>query len=318
MPHHNPYAIVAAQGTVPLIEVFRAAESSIADANRGEPRALDARRFRTAAPARFCSRSSRKGIAMKPASTGSIAKTRFWSMALLLIGGSMATEASAQLVVNDPVNLTAHMQQIAEDAVEFGKEAKRWNDTYSHYQQQLIKLQRLNFDSPQMADTFPLRPDDYGLQDMCPAGGEGGGVRERMTGLLRQIAPKMDGNIVEEQKAICQRMVLAENAKYNESVRMLKTLIQRNQQFQQIEAQRDGASSNQGALAANDNEAQRFMVRTSMDLDYWQARMKAYNDYIESLKWDQSRLAKRALQGNRGSLLGQVVQAAALKAALSK
>jgi hypothetical protein len=255
---------------------------------------------------------------MKPASTGSIAKTRFWSMALLLIGGSMATEASAQLVVNDPVNLTAHMQQIAEDAVEFGKEAKRWNDTYSHYQQQLIKLQRLNFDSPQMADTFPLRPDDYGLQDMCPAGGEGGGVRERMTGLLRQIAPKMDGNIVEEQKAICQRMVLAENAKYNESVRMLKTLIQRNQQFQQIEAQRDGASSNQGALAANDNEAQRFMVRTSMDLDYWQARMKAYNDYIESLKWDQSRLAKRALQGNRGSLLGQVVQAAALKAALSK
>lgn len=254
---------------------------------------------------------------MKPASTGSIAKTRFSPMALLLIVGSMATDAGAQLVVNDPVNLTAHMQQIAEDAVEFGKEAKRWNDTYSHYRQQLIKLQRLNFSSSQMSDTFPLRPDDYGMQDMCPAGSESG-ARERMTGLLRQIAPKMDGNIVEEQKAICQRMVLAENAKYNESVRMLKTLIERNQQFQQIEAQRDSANSSQGALAANDNEAQRFLVRTSMDLDYWQARMKAYNDYIESLKWDQSRLAKRALQGNRGSLLGQVVQAAALKAALSK
>lgn len=254
---------------------------------------------------------------MKPLCTGSIAQARLWSAAILVAAGSVAIDAKAQLLVNDPVNLTAHMQQIAEDAVEFGKEAKRWSDTYNHYQQQLIKLQRLNFDSPQMSDTFPLRPDDYGMQDMCPAGSQGG-ARERMTGLPRQIAPKLDGNIVEEQKAICQRMVLAENAKYNESVRMLKTLIQRNQQFQQIEAQRDRANSSQGALAANDNEAQRFLVRTSMDLDYWQARMKAYNDYIESLKWDQSRLAKRALQGNRGSLLGQVVQAAALKAALSK
>lgn len=253
---------------------------------------------------------------MKSSSTGSISKTRPWSMAVLLIASLAATDASAQLLVEDPVNLTAQLQQIAKDAAEFGNQAKRWSDTYNHYQQQLIKVQRLNFNSSQMADTFPLRPDDYGMEDMCP--GDGGGVRERMTGLLRQIAPKMDGNIVEEQKSICQRMVLAENAKYNESVRMLKTLIQRNQQFQLIEAQRDDANSSQGALAANDNEAQRFMVRTTMDLDYWQARMKAYNDYIESLKWDQSRLAKRALQGNRGSLMGQVVQAAALKAALSK
>ena len=99
---------------------------------------------------------------------------------------------------------------------------------------------------------------------------------------------------------------------------MLRTLMQRNQQFQSIESQRDGVGNDQGALAANDNEAQRFLIRTSMDLDYWQARMKAYNDYIESLKWDQSRLAKRALKGKKGNILGQVVQAAALKAALSK
>jgi hypothetical protein len=99
---------------------------------------------------------------------------------------------------------------------------------------------------------------------------------------------------------------------------MLRTLMQRNQQFQSIEAQRDLVGDSQGALAANDNEAQRFLIRTSMELDYWQARMRAYNDYIESLKWDQTRLAKRALAGKKTSVVGEVVQAAALKAALTK
>lgn len=230
--------------------------------------------------------------------------------------GLSAGQANAQLIVNDPVVLGAHVQQIAKDAVEFGNQAKRWTDTANHYKQQLIKLQRLNLGTSQMTDAFPPRAQDYGMEDMCP--GPGGGIKDQLTGVLKQAMPKMEGNIVDEQQAICQRMVYAENAKYNESVKMLRTLMQRNQQFQTIEGQRDGVGNNQGALAANDNEAQRFLIRTSMDLDYWQARMKAYNDYIESLKWDQSRLAKRALAGKKGNVLGQVVQAAALKAALTK
>ncbi|WP_223618868.1 hypothetical protein [Lysobacter sp. ESA13C] len=226
-------------------------------------------------------------------------------------------QATAQMVVNDPVNYGAQLQQIAKDAAEFGKNAKRWTETANHYQQQLIRLQRLNFGQAQMTDTFPPRPADYGMEDMCP--GEGG-IKEQLAGAFKMAMPKLDANVINEQLTVCQRMVYAENMKYNESVQMLRTLMLRNVEFKQIEAQRDSAGSRQGDLAANDNEAQRFMLRTSMELDYWQARMKAYDDYVEALKWDQSRLAKRALNGNKGKgqILGKVIQAGVLKAALSR
>lgn len=226
-------------------------------------------------------------------------------------------QASAQMIVNDPVNYGAQLQQIAKDAAEFGKNAKRWTETANHYQQQLIRLQRLNFGQSQMTDTFPPRPADYGMEDMCP--GEGG-IKEELAGAFKMAMPKLDANVINEQLTVCQRMVYAENMKYNESVQMLRTLMLRNVEFKQIEAQRDSAGSRQGDLAANDNEAQRFMLRTSMELDYWQARMKAYDDYVEALKWDQSRLAKRALNGNKGKgqILGKIIQAGVLKAALSR
>lgn len=238
--------------------------------------------------------------------------------AIAIAVGLGAGPARAQMIVNDPALFGGQLQQMSKDALEFGKQAQRWSETYRHYRQQLIKLQRLNLGGVQMSDAFPPRADDYGLQDLCP--GAGGGIGERARAVLDQAMPKLDGNIVDEQQAICQRMVYAENAKYNESVRMLRTLMQRNQQFQSIEAQRDQVGDSQGALAANDNEVQRFVARIAMDLDYWQARMTAYQGYIESLKLDQTRLAKRAMRGKKGqgaaAIAGQVVQAAALKAAL--
>ncbi|MEH6421272.1 hypothetical protein [Pseudomonas sp. CGJS7] len=255
--------------------------------------------------------SKRSALTSRTASVACI------SVALAVgIGG----QASAQVITKDPFGLMAKMQQISKDSVEFGKQAKRWNETISqyqktmdHYQQQIIKLQRLNFGQKPMEDSFPPRPADYGMDDMCP--GPGKGIKEQLTKAFRQAMPKLEGNVVDEQQAICQRMVYAENLKYNESVSMLHTLMQRSREFEQIENQRDSVSSSQGALAANDNEAYRFVARNQLELDYWQARMKAYDDYIAALKWDHTRLAKRALRGKKGSLDG-IVPIDAIKSAL--
>ncbi|WP_235566528.1 hypothetical protein [Lysobacter sp. Root667] len=226
-----------------------------------------------------------------------------------------AGQASAQMIVSDPVNYAAKLQQIAKDAAEFGKNAQRWQETASHYQQQLIKLQRMNFGQARMEDSFPPRPQDYGMEDMCP--GPGRGIRDQLTSAFRQAMPRLDGNVVDEQQAICQRLVYAENAKYNESVSMLRTLMQRSREFAQIESQRDSVRNSPGALAANDNEAYRFVARNQLELDYWQARMKAYDDYIEALKWDHTRLAKRAIRGKRGALDG-IVPTDVVKSALGQ
>lgn len=228
-----------------------------------------------------------------------------------LVGG----QASAQMIVNDPVNYGAKLQQIAKDAAEFGKNASRWKETASHYQQQLIKLQRMNFGQARMEDSFPPRPLDYGMEDMCP--GPGRGIRDQLTSAFRQAMPKLEGNVVDEQLAVCQRMVYAENAKYNESVSMLRNLMQRSREFAQIEGQRDSVNGSQGALAANDNEAYRFVARNQLELDYWQARMKAYDDYIDGLKWDHTRLAKRAMRGKKGALDG-IVPTDVVKSALGQ
>ncbi|WP_240635255.1 hypothetical protein [Lysobacter enzymogenes] len=220
--------------------------------------------------------------------------------------------AQAQLVVTDPGNLGIAIKDFIDKAFQYGEQAKRWTSQYDHYRQQLIKLQQLQMQQSAMRDDFPERDPSYGMDDLCP-----GPRSEGPGGAMSAFNPRLDSDLVAEQRRLCQRMVLADNAKYNESVRMLKQLLQRNREFSQVEGQRGQVGDSQGNLAANDNETQRFMVRTRMDLDYWQARMKAYDDYIVALQKDQARLARRALEGKRSSGVGKIVQSEAIKSAFS-
>ncbi|WP_045729144.1 hypothetical protein [Xanthomonas sp. GPE 39] len=213
---------------------------------------------------------------------------------------------------------------MAKSMEEYANQAARWSGTLDqyqkeldHYQQQLINLPRLNFGDSTMPDSFPERPSDYGLADSCPGASQSGisGLLQKFTSIA---ANTNSGNAVDEQTKVCGRIVLAQNAQYNETVRMLKRLMQRNEQFKQLQAQRDSVGSAQGALAANDNETQRFVAQNAMDLNYWQAEMKAYDTYILALKDDQGRLSRKAMNGDDGKkLIGQVVQAGTLAAALS-
>lgn len=233
--------------------------------------------------------------------------------ALVLIGMFATTQASAGLPVIDPVAIAQDFDKMLEDRLQFIEQGKRWIETKNHIQRQMIKLQQLQFGRSIMADDFPDRPVDYGMEDRCP--GPSGGLQA----LKGRFIPQMDGNIVDQQINLCQRAVLAENAKYNDSVKMLRTLIKRNEEFARIDEQRKNeVGENPGALEANSNEAQRFVIRTKMDLDYWQARMRAYDDYILALQNDQSRLARRALEGKKnGSGIGRVIGTDSIKSAFS-
>lgn len=236
---------------------------------------------------------------------------------LLLAGGLCAGQVNAQVITNDPMSMAKALQEYAEQAKRWTDTLKQYQQQLDHYKQQLIQLQRLNLGESSMADNFAERPQDYGLEDTCP-GASGSGLTDLLD-KFKSLAPNMQGDMVQEQLKVCARMVLAQNAQYNESVRMLKRLIQRNDQFKQVQAQRDSGGTSQGALAANDNEVQRFVAQNAMDLDYWQAQMKAYDSYIVALKDDQSRLSRKALDGDKSSWLaplGQIVQAATLAKAL--
>jgi hypothetical protein len=202
---------------------------------------------------------------------------------------------------------------------EYVETAKRWKDQYEHYQQQLIKLKSLNFRMERMADNFPERDMNYGVDQSCPGPNPlGGGIGE----MVRSVLPNMDDDILTQQRMVCIRMVQAENHRYNEAARMLGRMVQYQRDYQQgIEAQRASVGTSQGALAANDNETNRFLVRMEMDMQYWMVRNKAWDTYIATLRKDHGRLAERALNGKKDTgnlILGKLVKAAALERALSK
>lgn len=218
--------------------------------------------------------------------------------------------ANAQWAVYDYMAQKSRMKEYLETA-------KRWKDQYDHYKQQLIDFKSLNLMSPQYMDDFPVRQLDYGMKESCPGSEAGISV----TSAIEAVVPKMTGNLSAEQTKLCQRIVLAENRKYNDTVMMLKKMAKDQQNFySKIEVQRMSVGTSQGALAANDNEVNRYLSRVTTDVQYWEARMTAYNNYIESLKWDQDRIAKCALRGcPKGfmdQIIGNVVEASTLAAAL--
>lgn len=63
---------------------------------------------------------------------------------------------------------------------------------------------------------------------------------------MPNISLDMQGDLVTQQLKVCQLLVMTDNARYNESVRMLKRLVQRNQDFQnRVERQRRTVGTSQ-------------------------------------------------------------------------
>lgn len=223
----------------------------------------------------------------------------------------LACAAVATLLLAGP----AHAAWTVNDPQSMAKAIEQYKRQVEHYKQQLIQLNPLQRSDSVMTDSFSERNEDYRLRERCPgAAGRGtGGAASR----LGELAAGIGGDAATEQMRICTRIVRARNTQYNATVRMLDRLIQRNQQFMAIQAQRSQTGSSQGNLAANDNEVHRFAAQNAMDLQHWQAQMKAYDGYIESLTEERAQLARQALDGKPPSLLGQLVQAAVLERALS-
>ena len=113
-----------------------------------------------------------------------------------------------------------------------------------------------------------------------------------------------------------ERIVLAENAKYNQTVDMLKRLRTRAEELRRIEQRRANVGNSQGNLEANDNDVARLSAGMQMELDYWEATLAGYDSYIGLLRSDQQRLALLALNGNQRDAWGTVTQGAVLKGAL--
>lgn len=241
-----------------------------------------------------------------------------------LLGGPRG--ASAQAMVADPLHtfqtLIGHMMgrleaysQRFQDATQYAKEIQHFQSQIEHYRQQLVTASSLTGQQGlQMTMDFEERPLDYGIAESCPSP-DGDSAVPSLAQIFKRTVPNLQGNITEQQHETCQKIVLAQNARFNEQVRMLKNIKKRDGELKRIEAQRARAGTSQGELSTVDYDMSQFLSRATMDMQYSQSAMVAYDGLIVSLNDDQQRLAKVAL-GGKPTLLKSVTQGTALKGAL--
>lgn len=204
--------------------------------------------------------------------------------------------------------------QLIADGKEYGEQVTRWNRTFQEYRNALIKIQGLinNFGLPAGA-TLERVPDDYMVAEVCRTSGG-----FSATSLLKKFVLDTSGDLYAQQQQLCVNIQMMENRKRNETVEFLeKTIPSINSSLNEIMGWRFGSDGNlSGTMTAVDSDS----LRTANDIaklqQEWEARMRSYDAYEESMKANQRVLARVALKGKPG-VISQLVKTAALKGALS-
>ncbi|PZS72574.1 hypothetical protein [Stenotrophomonas maltophilia] len=203
--------------------------------------------------------------------------------------------------------------QMKADGLEYAAQVTRWNRTFQEYRNALVQIQGMinNFGLPPGA-TLERVPDDYMVADLCrtSAGFSAGS-------LLKKFVLDTSGDLYAQQQQLCVNIQMMENRKRNETVDFIeKTIPSINASLSEIMGWRGGADGNlAGTLSAVNSDSLRTANDISKLQQEWEARMRSYDAYQESMMANQRVLARVALKGKPG-VISQLVKTAALERAL--
>jgi len=217
-------------------------------------------------------------------------------------------------------NIFTQLWTESKDAAQYSweksEQARHLAQMVKDYEAKLSSMVNFMDGSMKMGAGFEERTaDDIArlTRERCP----GAAGTASLSSLWKSFVPDMSGDIAEQQLEICMRIVMAESERYNEQVRMLKRIVAESGKLERLAKAREamGSGATPGQLTSNSNDIQRFTARGSMDMQYTQTVLTAYDGYIASLQKDQQYLAQRAMRGE-SKPWGSVVQGAVLKGAL--
>ncbi len=227
-----------------------------------------------------------------------------------------ALDAQAQWTVIDPANITQNATNFVKTVAQYAKEVAQYQAVLAHYEQQLIQLTHMNFTLPQMQNTYTEIAADEGMDVACPGPSGASGI---VSGLTQMATSQLDLNqtIAQSQLEICQQIVLRQNDKYNQTVKMINRL----QTFyapnvQSLAGQLSGVGTSQGAMSGTEGNAEINANSLETEMNQWKGQIDADDRVIGMLQYRQTILATKAMQGSN-TVLGNVVQAAAFEAAFS-
>jgi hypothetical protein len=185
-------------------------------------------------------------------------QNRYAAVAALCFGWLMAGSAYAQWTVTDPGHTMATVQGWAVQGAEIAEQAQRWQKEITHYQQQLADAKSVfKTQGVDMTMDFNERPQDYGMVDSCPETKLDkdrpitSAVDTAVSAISSWRPLKLDksANLKKDMLDLCKQIVMAQNLKYNEAVRLLRLVKQRESEMKKLDDYRQKVGTSQGMLA---------------------------------------------------------------------
>jgi hypothetical protein len=208
----------------------------------------------------------------------------------------LMTFSSGAGAFSDGPALVQRLVVMGKEIAEYKAQLDQMKQQYENLQKNLIPGGGINFTLIKQQDSLKRRGDDEGMDIACPgAGGLG------LDALKSALSINPNGKIKEQQKAICQRIVLAQNAQYNESVKVLEGVRDREAELKQINDERKAIKDEPGKLQENTNKLNAVLNKATIEMQYSTAVIAAYDSYINALQQSQSQLGKQALTGDSGN-----------------
>jgi TolA-binding protein len=253
----------------------------------------------------------------------SLSKSNFIKSSPLMKGllvAAVFTALSSQafgFTVHDPIHTVSTFGQAGKQIVEAKNQLDQLQKQYEELQKHITKLQGLQNASMVAEDKFKERTPGEFISLDCPGAGP-----LSVSALFSTFNINLDSDVKTQQKQICQRISLAKDKQYNETVKVLKIVTERNKELTAIEKRR-AAAKEPGEMAAVNNDIAKLQAKTQVDMQYSNAVISAYDTYIASLEDHTGKLTEGALTGNTGkketfasAITSKFVQGAVLEGAL--
>lgn len=250
-----------------------------------------------------------------------------WSRVALIVGmlGISVAPARAQVLVADPTAIAASeegfksqlVQSIAgytRQGLQYAKQLEQYYQQVQQYQQLLMTVKGLatniSFSSSELK---PIDDPTSFIDRNCPSAA-GGSV---IGSLVRSAVWAISGQtpITTAQQQICANITMLRIDQYNRTVEIVNQLDQYGGTLQKLNNLANQVNS-LGTASGATTQAATVSATTAFAMQQWKAAMAGDQAIIDTLNKQQTMLAKAALNGENNPL-GTVVQAVALKAALS-
>lgn len=245
----------------------------------------------------------------------SVGKTLL-AVSITLAAGSYVQPTRAQWVVIDPT-------QIGNSLIEYGKDLDRWIETAKHYtdtvsfwQEQLVKIQSLQFSLFQIQQQFPKLPPDFGVAQACPGAS---GFSGDITSALSNFAGKLTGgDVTSQQRDVCVLIEMTKNQKYEATRLYLERLGTQTSSLQKLAQLRiTEVLQSPGKLQSYQADTGKYTADMAQAREMWRTNVEQLDAQIEMLQRRQAVLSRQALDGDPNNTIGTLVNMAALKAAFS-